>query len=87
MQHLDNPEQNATTCDGDLVLLHGIKPPHDGKVTSTLDRSAAMISRDLYLARATGSGGVRALAKETKPRYFLPVFLTIPRETRFCSFS
>lgn len=39
-----------------------------------------------YLAATAGTnsgGGVRALESEARPRYFLPVFLTMPRDTRF----
>jgi len=47
------------------------------------DFRAASMKLQIYLAAGIASGGVRAFANEARPLYFFPVFLTIPRETRF----
>lgn len=78
----------AHTMQSKFFLFPGIKPAAAGNRRSAIRGSPIRKSGiKTYLPTGTGSAGVKALASEAKPLYFFPVFLTIPRETRFWSFS
>ena len=47
------------------------------------DQRSSERGRCYFPTAASSAGGVSALESDAKPRYFLPLFLTIPRETRF----
>ena len=77
---VERPRNRAHFATPEQVFLKNKKPgPFPG-------RGFHSAKKIVYFATGIGSG-VSALARDARPLYFLPVFFTIPRETRFWSFS
>ena len=66
-----------------LKAAHITTPKRGTNDSDVEDQRSSERGRCYFPTAASSAGGVSALESDAKPRYFLPLFLTIPRETRF----